>query len=94
MNKAFLAVLLMAAASGPALAQTVAPQPNNSTTQPLPPQTDLQAEGARSQQPLNAHTVDQGPGFGQANAIPTPTFDHPMSKVPQPPKIDTQDPLR
>jgi hypothetical protein len=91
MKKLLVAALLI---SGPGLAIAQVAGPNNSMTQPLPPQTNLQAQGGQTMQPPNAQSVDRGPSLGQADAIPNPTFGSKMTPVPQPPKIGNQDPLK
>ena len=85
MNKALLATLLLAAA--PALAQA----PTSMRTQN---QANPQTQANERLQPPNAHRVEHGPGLGQANAMPTPTLNQPMTKMNNQPAVPHSDPIR
>lgn len=85
MKTALLAALLFA----PSLARAQA-----ATSMRAPNQVDPQVQANERRQPPNAHRVEQGPGLGQANAIPTPTLNTPMTKVPNPPGVPHSDPIR
>jgi hypothetical protein len=77
MKNAMFAALLLAAPAA-AFAQA---QPNNSMSQPIPNQTNLQDQANGQQQPRNAHRVTGGAGLGQANSVPTPTLHNQNSPV-------------
>ena len=80
MRNALFAALLLAAPAV-ALAQPGSQQPNNSMTQPIPDQTNLQGHADQQSQPRNAREVTSGPGLGQANTMPTPTLHNQNTPV-------------
>lgn len=83
MNKALLAALLMAI-PGLALAQS----------QPSANQGDPQVQANERMQPLNAQPVERGAGLGQANTMPTPALQQPMTPVQNQRTIPHSDPIR
>ena len=91
MDKSLLAALLIAAAPSLALAQAAT---GGSQTQPIPNQANPQAQANENLQPPNAHRVEQGPGLGQADRMPTPELNQPMTKMADPPGVPHSKPTR